>query len=107
MSEAIQHVANSWPNAVIAVRSVPFVRFSGLTDPNHRLVTVNNIVSRVVTLLKEKEVGLRHRLQELDWGRIMGGQTEHYWDFIHPLPRPGSTIFGQMLFTQLKIAVEG
>lgn len=40
-----------------------------------------------------------------EWGRRMMGQERHFRDDVHPLPLPGSFLYGNMLMESLKAAV--
>lgn len=46
------------------------------------------------------------RLVVDDWGEKLKGNRHHFRDKIHPLPLPGSWLYGQMLIEQLRMMVE-
>lgn len=48
----------------------------------------------------------RTRLEVDDWGSLMLGQQRHFRDDVHPLPLPGSWLYGNMLFDHLKRSIE-
>ncbi|KAM0751853.1 hypothetical protein T439DRAFT_325043 [Meredithblackwellia eburnea MCA 4105] len=51
-------------------------------------------------------MGLGDRLRLNDWGALMKGQERHFADNLHPLPLPGSFLWGQMMMNQLKMLSE-
>ncbi|BGP48613.1 hypothetical protein JCM10450v2_004489 [Rhodotorula kratochvilovae] len=56
---------------------------------------------------EDEDLGLSHRLRVDDSGRIMLGQEHLFRDLLHPLPVPGSWIWGDVMLYELKRAVEG
>ncbi|GAA6001062.1 hypothetical protein JCM10207_007395 [Rhodosporidiobolus poonsookiae] len=51
------------------------------------------------------EGGLGRRLKIDEWGSLMLGQSRHFRDEVHPLPLPGSYLYGNMLLQQLRMKV--
>ncbi|GAA6027093.1 hypothetical protein JCM8097_006106 [Rhodosporidiobolus ruineniae] len=51
------------------------------------------------------EGGLGSRLKVDEWGSLMLGQSLFFRDEVHPEPLPGSFLYGNMLFQQLKMKV--
>ncbi|GAA6048912.1 hypothetical protein JCM3770_007115 [Rhodotorula araucariae] len=49
---------------------------------------------------------LERRLCIDEWGSLMLGQGMHFRDEVHPLPLPGSYLYGNMLLQQLKEAAD-
>ncbi|GAA5970110.1 hypothetical protein JCM11641_000273 [Rhodosporidiobolus odoratus] len=49
------------------------------------------------------EGGLGRRLKVDEWGSLMLGQSQHFRDEVHPLPLPGSYLYGNMLLQQLEM----
>ncbi|GAA6059413.1 hypothetical protein JCM10212_003645 [Sporobolomyces blumeae] len=49
---------------------------------------------------------LADRLRVDDWGKLMLGQSTHFRDEVHPLALPGSYLYGNMLFHQLRTTVD-
>ncbi|GAA5947445.1 hypothetical protein JCM3765_001680 [Sporobolomyces pararoseus] len=47
-----------------------------------------------------------HRLRVDEWGSHMIGQTRYFRDEVHPLALPGSWLYGNMLFNQLRMTVD-
>ncbi|KPV75034.1 uncharacterized protein RHOBADRAFT_53936 [Rhodotorula graminis WP1] len=56
---------------------------------------------------ESEDLGLAHRLRIDDSGRIMLGQEHLFRDLLHPLPVPGSWVWGNVMLYELKRAVEG
>ncbi|GAA6042075.1 hypothetical protein JCM8097_004096 [Rhodosporidiobolus ruineniae] len=54
-----------------------------------------------------EDLGLAHRLRIDESGRLMLGQEHLFRDLLHPLPVPGSWIWGDVMLYELKRAVEG
>ncbi|GAA5931542.1 uncharacterized protein JCM15063_001497 [Sporobolomyces koalae] len=52
------------------------------------------------------EDDLQHRLRIDEWGARMIGQTRYFHDLVHPLPLPGSWLYGNMLMHQLRVRVD-
>jgi len=48
-------------------------------------------------LPEEEDLGLAHRLRVDDSGRIMLGQEHLFRDLLHPLPVPGSWVWGNVM----------
>ncbi|BGP16631.1 hypothetical protein JCM10213_000453 [Rhodosporidiobolus nylandii] len=67
--------------------------------------------SAPLSLLNEPEdtedLGLAHRLRIDESGRLMLGQEHLFRDLLHPLPVPGSWLWGDVMLYELKRAVEG
>ncbi|GAA5843635.1 hypothetical protein JCM9279_000818 [Rhodotorula babjevae] len=57
--------------------------------------------------LEAEDLGLAHRLRVDDSGKIMLGQEHLFRDLLHPLPVPGSWVWGNVMLYELKRAVEG
>lgn len=78
------------------------------TIPFNRLQSINAIGSRVVERAIEQSSSIRigNRLSLDKWGAMMLGQQQHFRDDVHPLPLPGSWIYGQMLISKLKLMHE-
>ncbi|KDE08076.1 hypothetical protein MVLG_01776 [Microbotryum lychnidis-dioicae p1A1 Lamole] len=70
------------------------------------------IASEEIKLGSEEEqkeafrMGYAHRLKIDEWGALMIGQERYFRDNVHPLPLPGSYLYGNMLMQQLKMLVE-
>lgn len=54
-----------------------------------------------------EDLGLDHRLRIDESGKLMLGQEHLFRDLLHPLPVPGSWIWGDIMLYELKRAVEG
>ncbi|GAA5893512.1 uncharacterized protein JCM6883_003543 [Sporobolomyces salmoneus] len=57
--------------------------------------------------LEGEDLGLDHRLRIDESGKLMLGQEHLFRDLLHPLPVPGSWIWGDVMLYELKRAVEG
>ena len=53
-----------------------------------------------------RQTGLGRRLKIDEWWTRMLGQEQHFRDEVHPLPLPGSWLYGNMVLEQLKLEVE-
>ncbi len=53
-----------------------------------------------------RRMGLGRRLKIDEWGTKMLGQEQHFRDEVHPLPLPGSWLYGNMVMEQLKLEVD-
>lgn len=57
--------------------------------------------------MEAKKMDLGRRLRIDEWGSRILGQELRQRDHLHPLPLPSNYLYGNMLFEQLKQAVEG
>ncbi|GAA6048631.1 hypothetical protein JCM3770_002066 [Rhodotorula araucariae] len=64
-------------------------------------------LSNLVEPDEEEDLGLAHRLRVDESGRILLGQEHLFRDLLHPLPVPGSWIWGDVMLYELKRAVAG
>ncbi|GAA5820609.1 hypothetical protein JCM11251_003074 [Rhodosporidiobolus azoricus] len=54
-----------------------------------------------------EDLGLSHRLRIDESGRLLLGQEHLFRDLLHPLPTPGSWLWGDVMLYELKRAVDG
>ncbi|GAA5874842.1 hypothetical protein JCM16303_003004 [Sporobolomyces ruberrimus] len=64
-------------------------------------------LSQLDELPDREDLGLSHRLRVDESGKLMLGQEHLFRDLLHPLPVPGSWIWGDIMLYELKRATEG
>ncbi|GAA5958814.1 hypothetical protein JCM8115_000361 [Rhodotorula mucilaginosa] len=57
--------------------------------------------------IESEPLGLERRLRIDNSGRLMLGQEHLFRDLLHPLPMPGSWLWGNVVLYELKRAIEG
>lgn len=89
----------------LILEGTPFM--SKLLKLSKRITNLVVYVSRgAEDIQKSVKLGLGRRLKLDEWGILMLGQENHFKDPIHPAALPGSYLYGNALFTHLKLAVE-
>ncbi|GAA5950735.1 hypothetical protein JCM3765_000593 [Sporobolomyces pararoseus] len=73
---------------------------SSVSSPSPPLSSLDEFPDR-------EDLGLTHRLRIDESGKLMLGQEHLFRDLLHPLPVPGSWIWGDIMLYELKRAVEG